>query len=60
MTLPLVMHSLRREAIRAAAKYLVYSITGACLAYSISKRSHKSVLIIIIVSQLFRMIPGRA
>ena len=31
-TLPLVMHSLRREAIRAAAKYLVYSITGACLA----------------------------
>ena len=33
-TLPLVMHSLRREAIRAAAKYLVYSITGACLALS--------------------------
>lgn len=33
-TLPLVMHSLRKEAIRAAAKYLVYSIAGACLALS--------------------------
>ena len=33
-TLPLVMHSLRREAIRAAAKYLFYSIAGACLALS--------------------------
>ena len=33
-TLPLVMHSLRKEAIRAAAKYLFYSILGACLALS--------------------------
>ena len=31
-TLPLVMHSQRKEAIRAAMKYLFYSITGACLA----------------------------
>lgn len=31
-TLPLVMHSQKQEAIRAAMKYLFYSITGACLA----------------------------
>lgn len=31
-TLPLVMHSQRKEAIRAAVKYLIYSILGACLA----------------------------
>ena len=34
MTLPLVMHSLRKEAVEAAAKYLFYSIAGACLALS--------------------------
>lgn len=32
MTLPLVMHSQQREAIRATVSYLLYSLTGAALA----------------------------
>lgn len=32
MTLPLVMHSQQREAIRATISYLLYSLTGAALA----------------------------
>ena len=32
MTLPLVMHSQQREAIRATVKYLLYSLVGAALA----------------------------
>ena len=32
MTLPLVMHSQQREAIRATVKYLLYSLIGAALA----------------------------
>lgn len=32
MTLPLVMHSQQREAIRATVKYLFYSLTGAAMA----------------------------
>ncbi len=32
LTLPLVMHSQQREAIRGTVKYLLYSITGAAMA----------------------------